>query len=57
MVEFMYNLVQSLLYSAIVYFMAGFDINIGEELDCVILSHWPCGRRFSHIALLASGCS
>ena len=55
--EFAYNLVQSLLYSAIVYFMAGFDINTGEELACVTPSQWPYGRSFSHIALQAPGCS
>ena len=37
MVEALYNLVQSLMYSAIVFFMVGFDISAGERvLACVM---------------------
>ena len=32
MVEALYNLVQSLMYSAIVFFMVGFDISSGEQI-------------------------
>ena len=31
LVEALYNLVQSLLYSVIVYFMVGFDLNAGVQ--------------------------
>ena len=31
LVEALYNLVQSLLYSVVVYFMVGFDLSIGAH--------------------------
>ena len=33
MVEALYNLVQSVLYSVIVYFMVGFDISAGMRIS------------------------
>lgn len=36
LVEILYNTVQALLYSSIVYFMVGFDISVGEDPHCTI---------------------
>ena len=36
MVEALYNLVQSLMYSAIVFFMVGFDISAGKQIRALM---------------------
>ena len=49
LVEALYNLVQSVLYSVIVYFMVGFDLNPG--VHCLPMpSHKPCSTsELSHL--------
>ena len=37
MVEALYNLVQSLMYSAIVFFMVGFDISVGTQFQAPMM--------------------
>ena len=51
LVEALYNLVQAVLYSVIVYFMVGFDLNAGAP--CLpIPSHKPCTICNGGISLL-----
>ena len=49
LVEALYNLVQSVLYSFVVYFMVGFDLNPG--VHCLPMpSHKPCSTSdLSHL--------
>lgn len=52
LVEALYNLVQSLLYSVVVYFMVGFDLSVGaQSLPLPSLTSLCTGLAVQHLQL------
>ena len=54
MVEALYNLVQSLMYSAIVFFMVGFDISVGKQGRAGMM-HLQTFPKLSHTDMAGQG--